>query len=198
MNTGHEQEQHPNPQPTCLNAALDMEQSLAAYGCNGGTNGNNDDDTVTVDEDWEEDNAYVWDDARPILKYLNFFIGDSRDGATMLNFQSFYLMMTYRFDYKQTAKLGIGYGVCQLATLAPAGFFYDKRPSRGIRWLQYAVLVNAACILSLTYVLVFFGDDYNYRSTAWTPLISSLFVIKCIQGVATAFIPTGMSTVTLG
>ena len=152
---------------------------------------------VEEDDDGEDPYYSYWSDARPILKYVNFFIGDSRDGATMVNLQSFYLMNVLHVNHVQRSKLSVGYGVSQFISLGIAGYLYDYTPDKAIRWLQLSMCVNAVCILLVTYIVTSQEETFDNQNP-WNTLIKTLFVIKCVQGASSAFIPTGMTAITLG
>lgn len=152
---------------------------------------------IKIDNYDEYNSAYAWSDARPILKYVSFFTGDSRDGATMVNLQIFYLLNVLKVNHLQISKLSTGYGVCQFISMGIAGYLYDYTPNKGVVFLQLALVVNTVCILLVTYIATVEEENFDNQNP-WNALIRTLFLIKCVQGVASAFIPTGMTAITLG
>lgn len=134
---------------------------------------------VNNDEDGEssQDETIVWDDARPLLKILNFFIGDMRDGVTMINMQTFYLLTVLDFDHDEIKRFVLAFGVCQFSSLMLSGLLYDATPSKALRWLQSSVVINCACVLLTTFIAwspKAMGDHYGI-------CMALLLLVKCVQ-----------------
>ena len=126
------------------------------------------------------------DNARSLLVWIALFLGEVRDGLTMINMQSAYLIISKNYTEKQAGILFFVFGMSQFIFQTPAGYLYDYT-DRKILWLSCAAVLTTA----LTVITVVFADDYGGN-------ISLMVLIKFVQGAVTSFIPPGLNSITQG
>lgn len=118
------------------------------------------------------------------LRWAALFLGELRDGLTMINMQSAFLIVAKGYDEKQAGILFFVFGMSQFLFQAPAGYLYDYTEQK-LLWLSTAGVLTTL----LTVSTALFASDNNF--------ILMVF-IKFIQGAVTSFIPPGLNSITQG
>jgi len=118
------------------------------------------------------------------LRWAALFLGELRDGLTMINMQSAFLIVAKGYTEKQVGILFFVFGMSQFLFQAPAGYLYDYTEQK-LLWLSTAGVLTTA----LTILTAMFASDNNF--------ILMVF-IKFIQGGVTSFIPPGLNSITQG
>mmetsp|Transcript_17454 Transcript_17454/g.35871 ORF Transcript_17454/g.35871 Transcript_17454/m.35871 type:complete len:514 (+) Transcript_17454:107-1648(+) len=118
------------------------------------------------------------------LRWAALFLGELRDGLTMINMQSAFLIVGKGYTEKQVGILFFVFGMSQFLFQAPAGYLYDYTEHK-LLWLSTAGVLTT-CLTVFTAV---FASENNF--------ILMVF-IKFIQGGVTSFIPPGLNSITQG
>eukprot|EP00536_Pseudo-nitzschia_multiseries_P005630 jgi/Psemu1/254675/estExt_Genewise1Plus.C_1080032 len=126
------------------------------------------------------------EDARPLLPRAAFFMGDLRDGLPMLNMQAVFLMCSKNFSEKQIGVLFLAFGLSQFICMTPAGYFLDYSNHK-IDWVNWSGLITS--LLTVTSVLTAHEGGSN---------MGLMILLKILQGGASAILPPGFNSVTLG
>lgn len=125
-------------------------------------------------------------DAKTVMPWVYLFVGDLRDGLTMINMQCIYLKFIKKFSEKQVGILYFAFGLAQFMSLAPAGYIYDYT-SKKRNFLIAGTLGTS--ILTVATVLLAQPQAEN---------IGFLIVLKIFQGMLTSLIPPGLNSITQG
>eukprot|EP00594_Rhizosolenia_setigera_P002350 CAMPEP_0178941128 /NCGR_PEP_ID=MMETSP0789-20121207/1216_1 /TAXON_ID=3005 /ORGANISM="Rhizosolenia setigera, Strain CCMP 1694" /LENGTH=625 /DNA_ID=CAMNT_0020620291 /DNA_START=290 /DNA_END=2167 /DNA_ORIENTATION=- len=125
-------------------------------------------------------------DARPLLRYVSFFMGDLRDGLPLLNMQSTYLVISKGYTEKQVGVLFFVFGIAQFLCMGPIGYFLDDS-NRKIEWVYSSCIVTS---LVTVFVAAFAQDE---GANIWF-----LIICRLIQGASTSVFTPGFAGITLG
>jgi len=126
------------------------------------------------------------DNARNTLGWVALFLGELRDGLTMINMQSAFLIAARGFSEKQVGLLFFVFGMSQFIFQTPAGYLMDYS-DRKVFWLSVASI--GTTIMTLATALLAKEEGGN---------IGLMVLIKFIQGAITALIPPGLNSITQG
>jgi len=118
------------------------------------------------------------------LRWAALFLGELRDGLTMINMQSAFLIVAKGYSEKQVGILFFVFGMSQFLFQAPAGYLYDYTEQK-LLWLSTAGVLTTL----LTVLTALFASDNNFMLMVF---------IKFIQGGVTSFIPPGLNSITQG
>lgn len=118
------------------------------------------------------------------LRWAALFLGELRDGLTMINMQSAFLIVAKGYTEKQVGVLFFVFGMSQFLFQAPAGYLYDYTEQK-LLWLSTAGVLTTLLTLSTA----LFASDNNFIL---------MVLIKFIQGGVTSFIPPGLNSITQG
>jgi len=118
------------------------------------------------------------------LRWAALFLGELRDGLTMINMQSAFLIVAKGYSEKQVGMLFFVFGMSQFLFQAPAGYLYDYTEQK-VLWLSTAGVLTTI----LTVCTAMFANDNNF---------ALMIFIKFIQGGVTSFIPPGLNSITQG
>lgn len=124
--------------------------------------------------------------ARFFLGLVALFLGELRDGLTMINMQSAFLIVSKYYTEKQAGILFFVFGMSQFLFQAPAGYIMDYT-NRKVGWLAFASVATT----SLTILTAATAKEYG-ANLGW------MIFIKFIQGGVTALIPPGLNSITQG
>lgn len=125
-------------------------------------------------------------EARGFLRWASLFLGELRDGLTMINMQSAFLIVSKKYTEKQAGVLFFVFGMSQFLFQTPAGYLYDYTDSK-IAWLATAGI--ATTIFTATTAMFAQEGGQNLRL---------MILIKFLQGAVTSFIPPGLNSITQG
>lgn len=125
-------------------------------------------------------------DARGILRWAALFLGELRDGLTMINMQAAFLIASKQYSEKQAGTLFFVFGMSQFLAQTPAGYLMDYT-DRKILWLSLACIATT----SLTLVTAGFAQEAGGN-------LGFMVFVKFLQGAVTAFIPPGLNSITQG
>jgi len=118
------------------------------------------------------------------LRWAALFLGELRDGLTMINMQSAFLIVAKGYSEKQVGILFFVFGMSQFLFQAPAGYLYDYTEKK-VLWLSSAGVLTTL----LTVATAMLANDNNF--------VLMVF-IKFLQGGVTSFIPPGLNSITQG
>eukprot|EP00529_Nitzschia_sp_RCC80_P018381 CAMPEP_0113452498 /NCGR_PEP_ID=MMETSP0014_2-20120614/6877_1 /TAXON_ID=2857 /ORGANISM="Nitzschia sp." /LENGTH=516 /DNA_ID=CAMNT_0000343871 /DNA_START=541 /DNA_END=2091 /DNA_ORIENTATION=+ /assembly_acc=CAM_ASM_000159 len=118
------------------------------------------------------------------LRWAALFLGELRDGLTMINMQSAFLIVAKGYSEKQVGVLFFVFGMSQFLFQAPAGYLYDYTEQK-LLWLSTAGILTSL----LTVLTAIFASDTNFML---------MVLIKFLQGGITSFIPPGLNSITQG
>jgi MFS family permease len=124
--------------------------------------------------------------ARFFLGIVALFLGELRDGLTMINMQSAFLIVSKYYTEKQAGILFVVFGLSQFLFQTPAGYIMDYTDWK-VGWLAFASIATTA----LTLLTALTAQEYG-ANIGW------MIVIKFIQGAVTALIPPGLNSITQG
>uniref|UniRef100_A0A6U2HCZ6 Major facilitator superfamily (MFS) profile domain-containing protein n=1 Tax=Pseudictyota dubia TaxID=2749911 RepID=A0A6U2HCZ6_9STRA len=125
-------------------------------------------------------------DALFSLSGASLFLGEVRDGLTMLNMQSTFLLVNKGYDEKQVGVMFFVFGMAQFLFQAPSGYIMDYTDRK-------VLLLSAACVT--TTILTLFTAAFSLPDGG---NLSLMVFIKFLQGAVTAFIPPGLNSITQG
>lgn len=118
------------------------------------------------------------------LRWAALFLGELRDGLTMINMQSAFLIVAKGYSEKQVGILFFVFGMSQFLFQAPAGYLYDYTEQK-LLWLSAAGVLTTM----LTVFTAMFASDNNFIL---------MVLVKFVQGGVTSFIPPGLNSITQG
>mmetsp|Transcript_24413 Transcript_24413/g.57670 ORF Transcript_24413/g.57670 Transcript_24413/m.57670 type:complete len:514 (-) Transcript_24413:301-1842(-) len=118
------------------------------------------------------------------LRWAALFLGELRDGLTMINMQSAFLIVAKGYSEKQVGILFFVFGMSQFLFQAPAGYLYDYTEKK-LLWLSTAGVLTSM----LTVFTAMYASDNNFIL---------MVLVKFIQGGVTSFIPPGLNSITQG
>jgi MFS family permease len=124
--------------------------------------------------------------ARFFLGLVALFLGELRDGLTMINMQSAFLIVSKFYTEKQAGILFFVFGMSQFLFQAPAGYVMDYT-DRKVSMLAFASVATTA----LTLLTAATAREYG-ANLGW------MVLIKFFQGAVTALIPPGLNSITQG
>ncbi|GKY92648.1 hypothetical protein MPSEU_000234900 [Mayamaea pseudoterrestris] len=125
-------------------------------------------------------------EARSSLRWAALFLGELRDGLTMINMQSAFLIVSKNYTEKQAGILFFVFGMSQFLFQTPAGYLYDYTEQK-VLWLSLAAIATSL----LTICTAVFAKEYG-ANIGW------MILIKFLQGAVTSFIPPGLNSITQG
>lgn len=120
------------------------------------------------------------------LRWVALFLGELRDGLTMLNMQGAFLVVAKNYSEKQVGLLLFTFGMSQFMFQTPAGYLYDYTEQK-VLWLSTAAI--ATTVLTILTALMAADHGENLRL---------MVLIKFVQGAVTSFIPPGLNSITQG
>ncbi|KAL7526442.1 hypothetical protein ACHAXR_003148 [Thalassiosira sp. AJA248-18] len=124
--------------------------------------------------------------ARFFLGLVALFLGELRDGLTMINMQSAFLIVSKSYTEKQAGILFFVFGMSQFLFQTPAGYIMDYTDFK-VGWLAFASITTTA----LTLLTATTAQEYG-ANLGW------MIFIKFLQGGVTALIPPGLNSITQG
>mmetsp|Transcript_5336 Transcript_5336/g.11704 ORF Transcript_5336/g.11704 Transcript_5336/m.11704 type:complete len:485 (+) Transcript_5336:216-1670(+) len=124
--------------------------------------------------------------ARFYLGLVALFLGELRDGLTMINMQSAFLIVSKSYSEKQAGILFVVFGLSQFIFQTPAGYIMDYTDWK-VGWLAVASITTTA----LTLLTATTAQEYG-GNLGW------MIFIKFFQGAITALIPPGLNSITQG
>ena len=124
--------------------------------------------------------------AKSYLGLVALFLGEVRDGLTMINMQSAFLISSKLYSEKQVGIMFFVFGISQFIFQTPAGYIMDYS-DRKVALLAGAALTTTA----LTVLTAVTAKEYG-ENIVW------MIFLKFVQGGATALIPPGLNSITQG
>ena len=124
--------------------------------------------------------------AKSLLGLVALFLGELRDGLTMINMQSAFLISSKLYSEKQVGVMFFVFGMSQFLFQTPAGYIMDSS-DRKVALLAGAALATT----SLTLLSAITAKEYG-ENIVW------MVFLKFIQGGVTALIPPGLNSITQG
>lgn len=120
------------------------------------------------------------------LRWAALFLGELRDGLTMINMQSAFLIVSKGYSEKQAGVLFFVFGMSQFLFQTPAGYLFDYT-ERKVLWLSMAAV--ATTLLTLFTAAFALPEGEN---------LTLMILVKFVQGAVTSFIPPGLNSITQG
>ena len=124
--------------------------------------------------------------AKSMLGLVALFLGELRDGLTMINMQSAFLICSKLYSEKQVGVMFFVFGMSQFLFQTPAGYIMDGT-ERKVALLAAAALATT----SLTVLTAITAKEYG-ENIVW------MIILKFIQGGVTALIPPGLNSISQG
>ena len=124
--------------------------------------------------------------ARFLLGLVALFLGELRDGLTMINMQSAFLIVSKQYSEKQAGILFFVFGMSQFLFQTPAGYIMDYTDKK-VLWLAAASIATTL----LTLLTAMTAKEYGAN-------LGLMVFLKFIQGGVTALIPPGLNSITQG
>lgn len=124
--------------------------------------------------------------ARSLLGLVALFLGELRDGLTMINMQSAFLIVSKQYSEKQAGILFFVFGMSQFLFQTPAGYIMDYT-DRKVHCLALASVVTTAITLLTATTAKEYGANLGF-----------MVFLKFLQGAITALIPPGLNSITQG
>lgn len=124
--------------------------------------------------------------ATKTLSRVALFLGELRDGLTMLNMQSAFLITSKSYTEKQAGIMFFIFGMSQFLFQTPAGYIMDYS-NRKVHLLGAAAVGTTI----LTLITAGFAQENGAN-------LGFMVFIKCLQGALTALIPPGLNSITQG
>ncbi|CAJ1889905.1 unnamed protein product [Cylindrotheca closterium] len=121
---------------------------------------------------------------KSILRWAALFLGELRDGLTMINMQSAFLIVAKEYHETQVGVLFFVFGMSQFLFQTPAGYLYDYTENK-VLWLSMAGIATT----TMTVLTAIFATQDNFLLMVF---------IKFLQGGITSFIPPGLNSITQG
>lgn len=124
--------------------------------------------------------------AKTVLTRVALFLGELRDGLTMINMQNAFLITSKSYTEKQAGIMFFVFGMSQFLAQTPAGYLMDYSDKK-------VLLLGGAAIGTtlLTLATAFFAQDYGSN-------LAFMVFLKFLQGAVTALIPPGLNSITQG
>lgn len=124
--------------------------------------------------------------AKKTLSRVALFLGELRDGLTMINMQSAFLIASKNYEEKQVGVLFFVFGMSQFLFQTPAGYLLDYSDKK-------IMLLSTASIGTtlMTLFTAFFAQDEGKN-------FGLMVFVKFLQGAITALIPPGLNSITQG
>jgi len=120
------------------------------------------------------------------LKWAALFLGELRDGLTMINMQSAFLIVAKGYTEKQVGTLFFIFGISQFLFQTPSGYLMDYTDKK-VLCLSLAGLITTI----LTIVTVMFAEENGQN-------LGFMVLIKFLQGAITSLIPPGLNSISQG
>lgn len=124
--------------------------------------------------------------AKSMLGLVALFLGELRDGLTMINMQSAFLICSKLYSEKEVGVMFFVFGMSQFIFQTPAGYIMDTT-ERKVALLAAAALATT----SLTVLTAVTAKEYG-ENIVW------MIILKFIQGGVTALIPPGLNSISQG
>lgn len=124
--------------------------------------------------------------AKSSLKWANLFLGELRDGLTMINMQSAFLMVSKNYSEKQVGVLFFVFGMSQFIFQTPSGYLMDYTDKK-VMWLGIAGLATTL----LTLATALFAEEEGNN-------LGTMVLVKFLQGAVTSLIPPGLNSISQG
>ena len=124
--------------------------------------------------------------ARFFLGLVALFLGELRDGLTMINMQSAFLIVSKSYTEKQAGILFFVFGMSQFIFQTPAGYIMDYSDSKkGL--LAFASITTTLLTLLTASTAQEYGNNLGF-----------MIFIKFLHCGVTALIPPGLNSITQG
>ncbi|EJK62089.1 hypothetical protein THAOC_17312 [Thalassiosira oceanica] len=120
------------------------------------------------------------------LGLVALFLGELRDGLTMINMQSAFLIVSKYYTEKQAGILFFVFGMSQFLFQAPAGYIMDSSKNK-------VALLAGASVATTALTLITAGTAQEYGTN-----LGLMVFVKFVQGAVTALIPPGLNSITQG
>ncbi|CAB9509975.1 MFS-type transporter [Seminavis robusta] len=120
------------------------------------------------------------------LRWAALFLGELRDGLTMINMQSAFLIVSKQYTEKQVGILFFVFGMSQFLFQTPAGYLYDYTHQK-LLWLSAASVATTILTVATALWAKEFGEN-----------LLLMVALKFVQGAVTSFIPPGLNSITQG
>mmetsp|Transcript_4487 Transcript_4487/g.6579 ORF Transcript_4487/g.6579 Transcript_4487/m.6579 type:complete len:531 (+) Transcript_4487:96-1688(+) len=124
--------------------------------------------------------------AKKTLSRVALFLGELRDGLTMINMQNAYLITSKAYTEKQAGIMFFVFGMSQFLFQTPAGYLMDYSDKK-VLLLGFSAVGTTL----LTLATAAFATDNGGN-------LAFMVFVKFLQGAITALIPPGLNSITQG
>jgi len=124
--------------------------------------------------------------AKKTLSRIALFLGEVRDGLTMINMQNAFLISSKYYSERQAGIMFFVFGLSQFLFQAPAGYLLDYSNNK-VALLGFASVGTTL----LTLITATFAQEYGAN-------IVFMVLVKFVQGAITAIIPPALNSITQG
>lgn len=126
------------------------------------------------------------ENATKVLSRVALFLGELRDGLTMINMQNAFLITSKGYTEKQAGVMFFVFGMSQFLAQTPAGYLMDYSDKK----VELLGLASVGTTL-LTLATAVFAQNYGAN-------LGFMIFLKLLQGAITALIPPGLNSITQG
>lgn len=124
--------------------------------------------------------------AKKTLSRVALFLGELRDGLTMINMQNAYLITSKGYTEKQAGVMFFVFGMSQFLFQTPAGYLMDYS-NKKVLLLGFSAVGTTL----LTLITAAFATENGGN-------LAFMVFVKFLQGAITALIPPGLNSITQG
>jgi len=129
--------------------------------------------------------------AKAILTRIPIFLGETRDGLTMLNMQNLFLVVARHYTEKQAGLMFFVFGLSQFIFQTPAGYIMDGTEKK----VLLLGLASVGTVILLCSTILF---SHEGGVNTYLPNYIMILFIRFVQGAVTALIPPGVNGISQG
>jgi len=124
--------------------------------------------------------------AKSMLSWVALFLGELRDGLTMINMQSLFLITSLNYSEKQAGLMFFVFGMAQFVCQTPAGYLMDYTNRK-----TFLLGLASVATTSITILTALFAQEEGKNLTF-------MLFLKLLQGMVASIIPPGLNSITQG
>lgn len=124
--------------------------------------------------------------AKKTLSRVALFLGELRDGLTMINMQNAFLITSKGYTEKQAGAMFFVFGMSQFLFQTPAGYLMDYSQKK-----VFLLGASAVGTTLLTLITAAFATENGGN-------LGLMIFVKFLQGAVTSLIPPGLNSITQG
>lgn len=129
--------------------------------------------------------------AKAILTRIPIFLGETRDGLTMLNMQNLFLVVARHYTEKQAGLMFFVFGLSQFIFQTPAGYIMDGTEKK-------VLLLGLAAIGTVMLLMITIFCSHEGGVNTYLPNFIAILFVRFVQGAVTSLIPPGVNGISQG